>query len=99
MAVNNAGIANFAGWLQLYVLDRPIVDRTGIKGVYNFTLYWKADEFQFSDIGSALPHPADERDRPDLYTAFQQQLGLRLESTRVPVEVMVIDRVSSPSAN
>ncbi len=99
MTATNAGVANLAVWLQRYVLDRPVIDQTGISGVYNFNLNWRADEFQFSDIGGVLPRSADEADRPDLYTAIQQQLGLRLETTKVKVGVFVIDRVDMPSAN
>jgi uncharacterized protein (TIGR03435 family) len=99
MTVNNATIANFAGWMQRYVLDRPVVDRTGIPGKYTFKLNWKADEFQFRDIAGALPSPADEADRPDLYTAMQQQLGLKLESAKETVDVLVIDRVEKPTDN
>jgi uncharacterized protein (TIGR03435 family) len=99
MDVKNATIANFAGWLQRYVLDRPVVDHTGIEGKFNFVLTWKADEFQFADIASALPRAANDADRSDLYTAIQQQLGLKLQTTRAPVDVLVIDRVERPSAN
>jgi len=99
MTAVNAGVANLAAWLQRYVLDRPVIDHTGITGVYNFNLNWRADEFQFSDIGGVLPRSADEADRPDLYTAIQQQLGLRLETMKAQVEVFVVDRVNMPSAN
>jgi len=43
--------------------------------------------------------PGDPDDPPDLFTAFQQQLGLKLEATKTPVDVLVIDRVSKPSEN
>lgn len=99
MTATNAGVANLAVWLQRYVLDRPVIDHTDISGVYNFNLNWRADEFQFSEIGGVLGRSADEADRPDLYTAIQQQLGLRLETTKAQVEVFVIDRVNMPSPN
>ena len=99
MMVSNARIGNFAGWLQRYVLDRPVVDQTGIQGVYSFNLTWKADEFQFSDQAGGLPHAPDEANRSDLYTAIQQQLGLRLLTTKAQLEVLVIDHADRPSAN
>jgi uncharacterized protein (TIGR03435 family) len=99
ITATNAGITNLAVWLERYVLDRPVIDHTGISGVYNFDLNWKADEFQFSDIAGALPHSADEADRSDLYTAIQQQLGLKLESTKAATEVLLIDHVEKPSEN
>ena len=99
MTATNARIANLAVWLQRYVLDRPVVDHTGILGVYSFNLNWKADEFQFSDIAGVLPRSADEADRSDLYTSIQQQLGLKLKTTKAQVDVFVIDHVDRPSAN
>lgn len=99
MNVQNAAISNFAIWMQRYVLDRPLVDHTGIKGRYNFTLTWQADEFQFPAIAASLPHSADESERSDLYTAMQQQLGLKLETTKALVDVLVIDRAERPSEN
>ena len=99
MTVSSATIANFAGWMQRYVLDRPVIDRTGLAGKFNFELSWKADEFQFPDIAAALPRSTEEADRADLYTAIQQQLGLRIVPTKAQVEVFVIDRIERPSEN
>jgi len=99
MEVNNAGIADFAGWMQRYIMDRPVIDRTGLDRRYTFNLTWKPDETQFPDLASQLPSEAGIAERPDLYTAIQQQLGLKLESTRAAVGIMVIDHVERPSAN
>ena len=97
MTVKNATIADFAGFLQRYVMDRPVVDRSGISGRYDFTLDWTPDEFQLSSRAGQSPTLA--ADAPDLYTAIQQQLGLKLQSAKLPIEVLVVDRVAKPSEN
>ena len=94
-------MAQLAMQLQLRVFDRPVIDQTGLKDRYDFTLDWRPDEFQFPGI------PAERRaaalaandSLPDLFTAFQEQLGLRLQSTKAAVPVVVIDKVSRPSEN
>ncbi len=100
LVVRNATMADFAGVMQGAVLDRPVVDQTGLTGRYDFTLDWTPDEFQFVGFGPNAPRPAPAPDAPpDLYSAIQQQLGLKIESTRAPTEVMVIDHVEKPSEN
>jgi uncharacterized protein (TIGR03435 family) len=74
------------------VVDRLIVDRTGLKDTYEFELRWTPDP------GAGIPGPADP-DTPGLFTALEEQLGLRLEPARAQVEVMVIDRFERPTAN
>ncbi|MBZ5609399.1 MAG: TIGR03435 family protein [Acidobacteriia bacterium] len=96
----NATMADFADVMQTTALDRPVLDQTGISGRYDFTLNWTPDEFQFPGLAGKLPPPADNADAPpDLYTAIQQQLGLKLETTKAPTEVLVIDSVEKPSEN
>jgi uncharacterized protein (TIGR03435 family) len=96
----NATMADFAGVLQTAVLDRPVVDKSGLPGRYDFTITWTPDESQFSGLGVRIPPPSgDPNAPPGLFTAFQEQLGLKLDSTRAPVEVLVVDRVEKPSAN
>ena len=95
-------MAGFAGQLQLRVLDRPVIDQTGLTDRYDFTLNWRPDEFQFprataAQRASAVSAGADAL--PDLFTAFQEQLGLKLDATKAPVDVLVIDKVSKPSEN
>lgn len=99
LPVHNATMADFAGVMQAAVLDRPVVDQTGLPGRYDFTLTWTPDESQFSAFGPRPNPPADDAAPPDLFTAIQQQLGLKLESVKAPVEVLVIDRVEKPSEN
>jgi uncharacterized protein (TIGR03435 family) len=85
--------------MQRYVVDRPVVDRTGIAGRVNFTLNWQADDSQFASLAGTLRPPAGNADRPSLYEAMQQQLGLKLEATKAPVEVLIVDRLEKPSEN
>lgn len=92
----NATIAEFASMLQVSVLDRPVLDQTGISGRFNFTLKWMPDEFQTSGA-ARLTEPGDTR--PSLSTAIQEQLGLKLEATRASADVLIIDRVERPSEN
>jgi uncharacterized protein (TIGR03435 family) len=96
----NATIEDLARAMQTAVLDRPVVDRTGIQGRYDFLLRWTPDETQFAGMGVKIPPPSNDPDAPPaLFTAFQEQLGLKLESARAPVEVIVVDRIEKPSEN
>jgi uncharacterized protein (TIGR03435 family) len=100
LPARNATMADFAGVMQGAVLDRPVVDQTGLSGRFDFTLTWTPDEFQFGGLGIRVPPPADNAAAPpDLFTAMQEQLGLKLEATKAPAEVFVVDRVEKPSAN
>jgi uncharacterized protein (TIGR03435 family) len=101
--VRNATMTDFASLLQSAVLDRPVVDQTGLTGRYVFTLTWTPDQFQFVGTGLPVPPPdknADAADAPPgLFAAIQQQLGLKLKPTQAPAEVLVIDHVERPSPN
>jgi uncharacterized protein (TIGR03435 family) len=101
----NATTADLANNL-MSLLDRPVIDRTGISGHYDIALNWTVDDFQASRILSGIPAPGDSKEFsnstiefPDLFTALQEQLGLKLESTKGLVDVMVIDRIERPSEN
>ena len=96
-----ATMAHLAAQLQLRVLDRPVIDQTGLKDRFDFTLDWKPDEFQFPAVPAErrAAAVANSDSLPDLFTAFEEQLGLKLQSTKAPVPVLVIDKVSRPSEN
>ena len=82
------------------VLDRPVVDKTGLAGEFDFTLQWTPDETQFAGMGIHVPPPVDNPNAPPgLFTAIEEQLGLRLEPQRIPSEVLVIDRAERPTEN
>jgi uncharacterized protein (TIGR03435 family) len=97
MIVKSATISDFAGFMQRYVMDRPVVDQTHITGKFDFTLNWTPNETQFE--GRAIDPTTQNGDAPELFTAIQEQLGLKLESAKVPVDVLVIDHVEKPSDN
>jgi len=75
--------------MQYFIDDRPLLDQTGLSGKYDITLCYTPDEAQNTDPNAP----------PGLFTAIQEQLGLKLEPVKAPVDVMVIDHVERPSAN
>jgi uncharacterized protein (TIGR03435 family) len=96
----NRPLTNFARFMQFVVLDKPVVDKTGITGSFDFELKWTPDESQFRGMGIRVPLPTDGTTAlPGLYTAIQEQLGLKLEPKKIPAEVLVIDHVERPSEN
>jgi uncharacterized protein (TIGR03435 family) len=98
LPATNANILDLAGLLQSVVLERPVVDQTGLSGRFDFELKWTPDESQFSGQGAKVRR--DDPDAPpDLFTAIQEQLGLQLKSTKASVDVLVIDRIEKPSEN
>ena len=98
IGVRNSNMEQFASFLQARILDRPVVDQTGISGKFDFTLSWRPDQLA-APPPNAPPLPADIESRSDIFAAFQEQLGLKLEATKAQVEVLVIDRVEKPSEN
>ena len=100
LAVSNATMADFTGVMQGAVLDKPVVDQTGLKGRFDFLLSWTMDDSQLANLGVKAPPPNKDVDAPpDLFTAIQEQVGLKFEPTKAPVDVLVIDHVEKPSAN
>jgi uncharacterized protein (TIGR03435 family) len=79
--------------------DRPVLNQTGLTGRYDFTLNWTPDDSQFNGVLKASPATDTANPPPNLFTAMQEQLGLRLYATRTRATVYVIDRVEKPSAN
>jgi uncharacterized protein (TIGR03435 family) len=80
MKASSMPLAAFAQRLS-QVVDRPVLDQTGIQGAFNFTVEWSPE-----DDTTASPTG------PSLFTALQQQLGLKLEARRGSVEVLVVER-------
>jgi uncharacterized protein (TIGR03435 family) len=80
-------------------LSRPVLDKTGLTGVYDFTLDWAPDTAPTSspDARNAVNLPGIPS--ASLFSALQQQLGLKLEPGKGPIEVIVIDHVERPSGN
>jgi uncharacterized protein (TIGR03435 family) len=99
----NLTIADFAMWMQASVTDRPVVDQTGLRDRYDLRLKWMPDDSQFAQFrgtGMTMPTPSDDANAPpSLYTAMQEQLGLKFSATKAMDDVIVIDHVEKPSAN
>jgi uncharacterized protein (TIGR03435 family) len=95
----SANMGNFRNFMQGYVMDRPVLDQTGIEGRYDFQLDWTPDDFQFPGLGVKVPPAGENAPHPDLYTAIQQQMGLKLEAVKARADVMVVDRLEKPSEN
>ena len=71
-------------------MDRTIFDKTGLTGKYDFTLEWTPDDAPPAMTGGAPPPDAGG---PSLFTALEEQLGLKLEPQKGPVDVVVIDHI------
>ena len=100
LRVTNAPMSQFASLLQQAVLDKPVVDQTGLTEKYDFMLKFTPEPGQMMGLGGAPPQPPDNADAPpEIFTAIQQQLGLKLESTKAPADVIVIDHIDRPSEN
>jgi len=78
--------------MQPEIGGRLVLDKTGLTGIYDFTLKWTPDMFLNANQSTANPGPS-------LFTALQEELGLRLDSAKAPVDRIVIDSVSPPVAN
>ena len=80
-------------------LGRPVVDKTGIQGRYKLALEWTPDDRTAPPGGdSASGSPAPDSG-PSIFTALEEQLGLKLESQKGPVQVLVVDHVELPTEN
>lgn len=80
-------------------IDRVVLDRTGLSGYYDYQLVWRPPTTPAGALPPGVTPPAVDPDRPDLFTAVQEQLGLKLETQRAPIEVLVIDRVALRTEN
>jgi len=88
MKFTNNSMADFALGMQ-FMVGKPVVNETNLPGRFDFTLRWSPDELRTSEPDAA----------PGLYTAIQEELGLKLEPTRAPADVLVIDHAERPSQN
>jgi uncharacterized protein (TIGR03435 family) len=77
------------------VTDRIVLNKTGLDGKYDFALKWTPDPGSAASGEAGTPLP----DAPGIFTALQEQLGLKLDSSKGPVEVVVIDNVETPGEN
>ena len=98
LPARNATMAELAWVMQRSALDRPVVDKTGLSGRFDFDLEWTPDETQFDGNAVRVPGAADSG-KSDLFSALQQQLGLRLEATRGPISALAVDHAEKPDDN
>ena len=94
LPARNATMGDFTSLLQRAILDRPVVDKTGLPGRYDFDLEWAPDETQF---GGDVPVASADAPSPPLFRAIQDQLGLRLVATRGPVDALIVNTAEHPS--
>jgi uncharacterized protein (TIGR03435 family) len=81
-------------------VQRIVVDRTGLTGNFDLNMTWTPDQMpqgRGDPPPGAPPFPAIDPNGPSIFTAVQEQLGLKLESTRAPVDVLVVDRAEHPT--
>ncbi len=102
LSVKKIGMNWFVEWLSR-VLGRVVLDRTGLKDQYDFALEWSPapneGDPEYMGMPPGIPPPYVEKNGPSIFTALQEQLGLRLVSQKGAVEMVVIDSVERASAN
>jgi len=96
ITISKGTVAGLASALS-NILSRRVLDKTGLTGDYDMTLKWTPDEYQAPPLRPNGPPP--DPNNPSIFTAVQEQLGLKLEPTKGPVHVLVIDHAEMPSAN
>lgn len=96
MPARNATMGDFVSVLQRAILDRPVVDKTGLKGRFDWDLEWAPDETQF---GGDVPAAPDDAPSAPLFSAIQEQLGLKLTATRGAVQALIVENAERPSPN
>ena len=105
--VNSKGFSQFIGQdvpisriveILIGPTGRMVIDRTGIEGNFDFKLEWMPDAAHMPLINGSRP-PEGSAEGASIFTAVQEQLGLKLESTKGPVEILVIDRAEKATEN
>jgi uncharacterized protein (TIGR03435 family) len=97
---HNSTLTEFSNMvLQGEVLDRPVLDQTNLTGRFDFHVAFLPDESMFHGHPPPIPPSTTDNPAPSLFTAMQEQLGLKLEPVKGPAQVIVIDHVERPSQN
>jgi uncharacterized protein (TIGR03435 family) len=78
---------------------KTVLDQTGLKGKYDFTLYWSSEPILPMPSGDGLATSPADSGLPSIFTAVEEQLGLKLVPMKGPTEVLVIDHIEQPSEN
>jgi uncharacterized protein (TIGR03435 family) len=97
LAMGGTPLSQFANSLAMFV-GRTVQDKTGLAGNYDVSLTWTPDQMPQRPPGAPELPPVDPNG-PSIFTALQEQLGLKLDSQKGPVAVLVIDRVERPKEN
>jgi uncharacterized protein (TIGR03435 family) len=98
MRVGGMPLSMFANTLSGQV-GRTVVDRTGLEGGWDFELAFAPTGIRPPGAPAGNDPPAADPDAPSIYTAVQEQLGLKLESAKAPVDVYVIESVERPTTD
>jgi uncharacterized protein (TIGR03435 family) len=101
MEVSGITMEEFAGRLPIFPDPRPAVDRTGLTGRYDIRLSFTRElpgGIQLNGVNQPAPPPS-ENAGPSIFTALQEQLGLKLSPDKAPVDVLVVDSVQKPVEN
>jgi uncharacterized protein (TIGR03435 family) len=89
LSAKNLSMQDVADGLAMFIFTRPVINRTGLEGEFDFTVEYSAEgDSPIADLAG-----------PELFTALQEQAGLKLEATRAVVDVLVIDHAEKPSEN
>lgn len=105
MTVTNGNMEALAETLsRMAEMDgRVVLDRTNLTGKFDWTLDWaperQQNSFRGADGGNPIPAPAADTSKPSLFTALQEQLGLKVEQDKAPVDLLVIDDLERPTEN
>jgi uncharacterized protein (TIGR03435 family) len=83
LVAKTVSMTQFADMLSSH-LDRPVKDQTGLPGVYNITLEWLADDAPLTTGGPTAT---------TVFGALEEQLGLRLQTAKLPIDILVVDRI------
>jgi uncharacterized protein (TIGR03435 family) len=100
--VANGTMEDFSNFLQTVVLDRPVVNQTGLTGKFDLHFTFTPDDSQFNGHPPQLPTQTstdNASSSPGIFAAIQEQLGLELDAKKTAVDVIAIDHVEKPSAN
>jgi uncharacterized protein (TIGR03435 family) len=79
-------------------LDRPVLDETGLKGLYDYKLMFRSESGRAGPNAGADDAPSDPGGAPSIFTALQEQLGLKLDARRAPIDVIAVDRAEKEPA-
>jgi len=90
---------DYFAWRLSQMLDRPVLDRTGLKGGYDFDLSWTPDLPPGFPEGGQINGQAVDTSGPTIFAALEKQLGLKLEPQKGPVDILVIDHAEKPGDN